>query len=57
MSVEDLSEEIQQLVMERQQARDQGDFDRADDIREKLAQQGIQVEDTPQGQRLLKHPT
>jgi len=44
-------EEIRTLVNERDEARKNRDFARADDIREKLASMGIILEDTPEGTR------
>ena len=40
---------IEVLVVERQQARRQRDFARADTLRKELAGSGILVQDTPQG--------
>lgn len=42
-------EEIELLIEERSQARQQKDWPRADAIRSRLAEQGIILEDTPQG--------
>ncbi len=44
-------EGIRTLVNERDEARKNRDFARADDIREKLASMGIILEDTPEGTR------
>ena len=44
-------EEVERLVVERQEARQGRDFTRADELRDRLAAQGIVVEDTPQGPR------
>ncbi len=46
-----LDEEIDALIEERQKAREAGDYARADEIRDKLLEQGIVIEDTPQGPR------
>lgn len=46
-----LAGEIEALIEERQQARAARDFKRADAIRDQLAEQGIILEDTPQGVR------
>ncbi|SFS85244.1 cysteine--tRNA ligase [Marininema halotolerans] len=47
----DLEAEIETKIEERQQARKNRDFSRADAIRDELAKQGILLEDTPQGIR------
>lgn len=44
-----LDEEIEKLIEERQEARKNKDFARADQIREKLAAQGIILKDTREG--------
>ena len=41
-------DEVQQLIDERAAAREQKDYARADEIREKLKQMGIVLEDTPE---------
>src|SRR5215813_13354499 len=46
-----LDEEIQALIDERQEARHRRDFDRADEIRNELAERGIILEDTKDGVR------
>lgn len=46
-----LDDEIDQLIEERNQARANKDFDHADKIRDDLKEQGILLEDTPQGVR------
>lgn len=46
-----LDEDIEQLIEERQQARRDRDFSRADEIRDQLADQGIILEDTREGVR------
>jgi cysteinyl-tRNA synthetase len=48
---EDVDEEIQKLIDEREKARKDKDFKRADEIRDELKQQGIVLEDTPKGAR------
>ena len=44
-------ETIKQLIVERDTARDNKDFKRSDEIRDQLKEQGINLEDTPQGTR------
>lgn len=46
-----LAEEIEALIEERNQARVEKNFSRADQIRDELKDQGIILEDTPQGVR------
>lgn len=46
-----LDQEIEQLIEDRNQARQEKNFARADQIRDSLAEQGIALEDTPQGIR------
>jgi len=46
-----LDEKVEQLIEERQTARKNRDFARADEIRELLAQRGILLEDTREGVR------
>ena len=48
-----LDEEIEKLIEERQAARKQKDFARADEIRTKLADAGIILEDTREGVRWM----
>ena len=44
-------EEIDRLLVERREARESRDFARADEIRDRLTQQGLVLEDTPTGTR------
>lgn len=46
-----VDEAIEQLILERNQARKEHNFARSDEIREQLKQQGIVLEDTAQGTR------
>jgi cysteinyl-tRNA synthetase len=46
-----LDEEVERLIAERQEARKQKNWAKADEIRDRLAEQGIVLEDTPQGVR------
>lgn len=50
----EISEEIEALVEERQEARNAKNFARADEIREILKEKGFAVEDTPQGAKLVR---
>ncbi len=45
----DLDAEVEKLIAERQAARKEKNFKRADEIRDQLKAQGIVLEDTPQG--------
>ena len=47
--VGDLDAEVEALIDERQTARKEKDWAKADSIRDKLAEMGITLEDTPQG--------
>ncbi|MCI2062838.1 MAG: cysteine--tRNA ligase [Eubacteriaceae bacterium] len=49
-----VDDEIQKLVDERQEARKNKDFARADEIRDELKAQGITLKDTPQGVQIIK---
>ncbi|WP_048570021.1 cysteine--tRNA ligase [Clostridium cylindrosporum] len=51
---EEFSEEIKALVDERQKARKDKDFKRADEIRDELKAMGITLEDTPQGVKIVR---
>ncbi len=51
---EETPPEIERLIQERQEARKQKDFARADDIRNQLSAQGWTVEDTPAGPRVKR---
>ena len=42
-------EEINHKIEERNQARDNKDFQKADQIRDELTQMSIEIEDTPKG--------
>ncbi|GAE89420.1 cysteinyl-tRNA synthetase [Acetivibrio straminisolvens JCM 21531] len=44
-----IDSEIQELIDRRQQARKEKDWKTADEIRDKLKEMGIILEDTPQG--------
>lgn len=51
---EEIDDEIQQLVAERQEARKAKNFARADEIRDLLKAKGIVLKDTPQGVQIIK---
>ncbi len=51
---DDLSVEVEALIEERQNARKNKDFKRADEIRDKLTEMGIVLEDTRQGVKWRK---
>jgi cysteinyl-tRNA synthetase len=46
--------EAERLLAEREQARRERDFERADRIREALAARGWEVRDRPEGARLVR---
>ncbi|MFO7900273.1 MAG: cysteine--tRNA ligase [Planctomycetota bacterium] len=48
---EELDDEVEALIAERQKARADGDYARADAIRDQLAARGITLKDTPDGVR------
>ena len=50
----DVDDEIQKLVDERQEARKNKNFARADEIRDLLKERGITLKDTPQGVQIIK---
>ncbi|MDU6962550.1 MAG: DALR domain-containing protein, partial [Staphylococcus sp.] len=49
-----LDEDIEKLIEERNEARKNKDFARADEIRDMLKEQNIILEDTPQGVRFRR---
>ena len=49
-----LDEDIRDLIDEREQAREDKDYARADEIRDQLSEQGIILEDTAQGARFKR---
>lgn len=49
-----LDEDIRDLIDEREQAREDKDYTRADEIRDQLSEQGIILEDTAQGVRFKR---
>jgi cysteinyl-tRNA synthetase len=54
LSEQPAPQEVRQLVLERQRARRDKDFARADGIRDRLAELGWTVEDTPDGPRVKR---
>ncbi|MBV1820748.1 cysteine--tRNA ligase, partial [Coprococcus sp. MSK.21.13] len=48
---EDVEDEIQELINKREEARKEKNWALADEIRDKLKERGILLEDTPQGVR------
>ena len=52
--VTEISPEIQALIDERQAARKEKNFVRADEIRDQLKAMGITLKDTPQGVQVIK---
>ena len=53
-SEEEAPEELQRLAAERDEARAERDFERADRIRVQLADAGWEIRDTPEGARLVR---
>jgi cysteinyl-tRNA synthetase len=51
---EEIPDEIKKLVEEREEARKKGDFEKADEIREKIKSLGYSVEDTEEGPKIKK---
>jgi cysteinyl-tRNA synthetase len=51
---DDAPEELQRLAAERDQARSERDFERADQLRDQLAESGWEIRDTPEGARLVR---
>jgi cysteinyl-tRNA synthetase len=50
---EEAPEELRRLASEREEARAARDFERADAIRDQLAEAGWQIRDTPEGAKLV----
>ena len=50
----EMDSEIQALIDERQEARKNKDFKRADEIRDILKEKGITLKDTPQGLQIIR---
>ena len=49
-----IDDDIQELIAQRQEARKNKDYARADEIRDQLAAQGITLKDTPQGVQIVR---
>jgi len=57
LSVEDEApDELRKLAAERDEARAERDFARADEIRDRLTGEGWEIRDTPEGARLVRAP-
>jgi cysteinyl-tRNA synthetase len=56
LEVEEAPAELQRLAAEREEARASRDFERADRIRDELAEAGWEIRDTPEGARLVRQP-
>ena len=52
---DELGADIEALIEERQQARKEKNWARADEIRDQLAAQGITLKDTPQGVQVIRN--
>ncbi len=52
---EELSQELMELVKEREEARKNKDWQRADELRELLLKKGLVVKDTPDGTKWMKN--
>lgn len=52
--LEDLAENIRSIIKKRELARDKKDWQRADALRKKLRDEGYEVEDRPEGPRIIK---
>lgn len=50
----DLPTEVQNLVVEREAARNDKDFAKADELRDKIEAAGFDIKDTPEGQKVTK---
>ena len=54
LSADSAPAKLQKLAEQREQARMDKDFSRADELRQQIEEAGFEVEDTPDGPRLLK---
>lgn len=48
-----ISDQVQELLDQREQARNNKDFTKSDELRDQISQLGFEVKDTPDGQKLL----
>ena len=46
--------EVRELIARREKLRQEGEFEQADEIRDKLREMGYQIEDTPTGTRAIR---
>ena len=46
---DELSEEVEKLIKERSEAKENKNFELADEIRNKIEEKGIEIKDTPDG--------
>ncbi len=51
---EEVSEEVKSLIKEREQARENRDFQKSDELREKINKLGYEIKDTSEGQKVIK---
>jgi cysteinyl-tRNA synthetase len=51
---EEADPEAQELLAERDRARAEGDYERADELRDRLAERGYEVRDAPGGARIVR---
>ena len=54
ISTGDLPDEVQRLLSAREEARQNKDFKKSDDLRAQIAKKGFEVKDTPEGQKVTK---
>ncbi len=51
---ENLPQNVREIVEERERARENGDFEKADNLREKITKSGYSIEDTEKGVKIKK---
>ena len=54
LSYKNLHHKIKELIKEREKARKEKDFEKADKIREEIKNKGYNIEDTKEGSRIKK---